>query len=79
MLFQTGRSRWLGLDGYYEQPEAGKLIGEPESFVSSTVRPNEPSVFVAPSYGRLLVKQEDDGPNSDYFRCFYKDYNQPLL
>lgn len=80
MLFQSGRSRWLGLDGnFVEQPVAGKLVGEIAESISSTIRPNDHSIFIAPSSGRLLTRQEDDGPNSDYYRCFYKDYKQPLL
>lgn len=73
----------MGLDGPVQQaqPIAGQLVAEEVSnvFAPITGKPYEPSLAAAPSFNRVLVKTQDDGPNSDYLRCFYKEIQQPLL
>jgi len=79
MTVQPGRSRWSGLDQNF-QPIAGQLVsdtGNNNAFIGPGSDGQNPSV-VQINHGGYL-RREDDGPNSDYYRCYYDRVPEPLL
>lgn len=76
---QSGRSRWSGLDQQNQNnvPITGQLVSDTGTGFGA---PSSGSnVRVVPIGTGGYLRREDDGPNSDYYRCYYAGTEEPLL
>lgn len=80
----TGRSRWSGLEqsqnNFNGQPITGQLISDTGVQSGSTFdNTGNNQNFGTGTIVRSNFRREDDGPNSDYYRCYYNNVPEPLL